>query len=78
MKVQGRSCLSLFISTYYLALNNESPMRVEFYRSVSRLLACLLCAASVYVTADAQTPGQNVAPSPDPTCTIGQASERAR
>ena len=37
-------------------------MRVEFYRSVSRLLVCVLCAASMYVTADAQTPGQNINP----------------
>jgi hypothetical protein len=53
-------------------------MIVEFHRAVSRLLVCVLCAASMYVTADAQTPGQNISPSPDPTCTIGQASERAR
>jgi len=35
-------------------------MRVQLYRSVSRLLVCVLCAASMYVTADAQTPGQNI------------------
>jgi hypothetical protein len=35
-------------------------MSVQFYRSVSRLLVCVLCAASTYVTADAQTPGQNI------------------
>lgn len=35
-------------------------MRVEFYRSVSQLLVCVLCAASMYVTADARTPGQNI------------------
>lgn len=25
-----------------------------------RLLACVFCAAAMYVTADAQTPGQNI------------------
>jgi hypothetical protein len=34
-------------------------MSVQFYRSVSRLLVCVLCAAAMYVTTDAQTPGQN-------------------
>jgi hypothetical protein len=37
-------------------------MRVEFYRSLSRLLARVSFAAAMYVTTDAQTPGQNINP----------------
>jgi hypothetical protein len=62
MKVPGSSPSSLFISIHILAHTKEGPMRVEFYRSLSRLLACVLCAASMHVTADAQTPGQNIDP----------------
>lgn len=35
-------------------------MRVEFSRSLSRLLARVSFAAAMYVGADAQTPGQNI------------------
>ncbi len=35
-------------------------MRVEFYGSLSRLLAYVLCAAAMYVATEAQTPGQNI------------------
>ena len=37
-------------------------MRVEFYRSASRPLVCVLCAAAMYVVTGAQTPGQNINP----------------
>jgi hypothetical protein len=37
-------------------------MSVQFYRSVSRLVVWVWCAASMYVTTDAQTPGQNINP----------------
>lgn len=33
MKATGSSPLSLSISSYYLGLNNESPVRAEFYGS---------------------------------------------
>ena len=35
-------------------------MRVEFYRSLSRVLARVLRAGTMYVTTDAQTPGQDI------------------
>jgi hypothetical protein len=58
MKVPHSSPLSL--STHFLALDKEGPMGVKFYRSLSRLLACILGAVSMYVTTDSQTPGQNI------------------
>ncbi|MGA2606444.1 MAG: hypothetical protein ABSH01_03185 [Terriglobia bacterium] len=35
-------------------------MRVEFYRSLSRLVARVVRAGAMHVTTDAQTPGQNI------------------
>jgi hypothetical protein len=58
MKVPGPA-FTLFVSTHFLALIKISPMRVEFYRSLSRVLARVLDAASMYVTTDAHTPGLN-------------------
>jgi hypothetical protein len=33
---------------------------VELYRSLPRLLACVLCAAAAHVTVDAEAPGRNI------------------
>jgi hypothetical protein len=37
-------------------------MRVKFHRSLPLLLARVSCAAAAHVTAEAQTPGQNINP----------------
>jgi len=58
MKAPLSSPLSL--SARFLASTKEGPKRVESFRSLSRLLAWALCAASVHVTTDPRTPGQNI------------------
>ena len=52
----------LLLSTDFLTHIREGPVRVKFYRPLSRLLACNLCAASMHHTAGAQTPSHNINP----------------
>jgi hypothetical protein len=48
---------------YFLALNKDGPMRAEFCRLPSRVLArALRAGGAMYLRADAQTPGKNINP----------------
>jgi hypothetical protein len=58
MKVPHSS--PLFLPARFLVLIRDGAMRVRFYGSLSRLLACVPRAVSIRVGTDAQARGQDV------------------
>jgi hypothetical protein len=52
----------VFLSTDFHVHIKQGPVRVKFYRPLSRLLVCNLCAASMHLTAGAQTPSHDINP----------------